>query len=57
MSQTSLLSKVDGAKNEKDTNNEEEDKEKTRLNKDYQLARAIDLIKGINVYQQTLIEK
>ena len=28
-----------------------------RLSKDYQLARAIDLIHGINVYQQTLSEK
>ena len=56
-SEADLKDSLDGAKNEKDTNNEEEDKEKTRLNKDYQLARAIDLIKGINVYQQTLIEK
>ena len=28
-----------------------------RLNKDYQLARAIDLIHGIGIYQQTLSEK
>ena len=37
----------------------EKDKEQAndRLDKDYQLARAIDLILGINIYQQTLLEK
>ena len=32
-------------------------KEENRLEKDYQLARAIDLIHGINIYQETLSEK
>ena len=56
-SEADLKDSLDGEKNQKDTNNEEEDEVETRLDKDYQLARAIDLITGINVYQQTLIEK
>ena len=47
-------------------NNENEDTEEVedidadildRLDKDYQLSRAIDLIHGINIYQQTQLEK
>ena len=41
--------------NSKDKN--EENEENNRLKKDYQLARAIDLIHGISIYQETISEK
>ena len=41
--------------NENDKNeNSTEEKEEDRLQKDYQLSRAIDLIKGISFYKETL---
>ena len=52
-----LKDSLDSENNEKETNNEELVKEENRLENDYQLARAIDLIHGISVYQETLSEK
>ena len=51
----------DSLDNENKNSEDKEDKPKNinqdRLDKDYQLARAIDLIHGINIYQQTLLDK
>ena len=45
----------DSLDNENDNNeNSTDEKEEDRLQKDYQLARAIDLIKGISFYKETL---
>ena len=45
----------DSLDNENDNNeNSTSEKEEDRLQKDYQLARAIDLIKGISFYNETL---
>jgi carboxyl-terminal processing protease len=38
-------------------NKRDEDDNQNRLEKDYQLKRAIDLLHGINIYQQTFLEK
>ena len=56
-SEADLKDSLDSEKIQKETNNEEKNELENRLDKDYQLARAIDLIKGIYIYQQTLIEK
>ena len=45
-------SKANASKDKKD-----EDDNQNRLEKDYQLKRAIDLLHGINIYQQTFLEK
>ena len=56
-SEADLKDSLDGEKDQKEDTNEEKDEVESRLVQDYQLARAVDLIKGINIYQQTLIEK
>ena len=43
-------------KNDENLDMDEEAEEKNRLDSDYQLARAIDLIQGIDIYQETLSE-
>ena len=43
-------------KNDENSDTDEETEEKNRLDTDYQLARAIDLIQGIDIYQETLSE-
>ena len=43
-------------KNEENSDTDEETEEKNRLDTDYQLARAVDLIQGIGIYQETLSE-
>ena len=45
-------SKANASKEKKD-----EDDNQNRLEKDYQLKRAIDLLHGINIYQQTFLKK
>jgi hypothetical protein len=57
LSEADLKDSLDSDTDQKETDTEEKNEIETRLDKDYQLARAIDLIKGINIYQQTLIEK
>ena len=57
LSEADLKDSLDSETDQKETDTEEKNEIETRLDKDYQLARAIDLIKGINIYQQTLIEK
>ena len=42
--------------NDKNSDTDEETEEKNRLDTDYQLARAVDLIQGIGIYQETLSE-
>ena len=56
-SEADLKDSLDGEKDQKEDTNEEKDEVESRLVQDYQLARAVDLIKGINIYQQTLTEK
>ena len=43
-------------KNDENLDTDEETEEKNRLDTDYQLARAVDLIQGIGIYQETLSE-
>ena len=43
-------------KNDENSDTNEETEEKNRLDTDYQLARAVDLIQGIDIYQETLSE-
>ena len=43
-------------KNDENSDTDEEAEEKNRLDTDYQLARAVDLIQGIGIYQETLSE-
>jgi len=43
-------------KNDENSDTDEEIEEKNRLDTDYQLARAVDLIQGIGIYQETLSE-
>ena len=56
-SEADLKDSLDSEKNQKDTKDKEKNEIETRIDKDYQLSRSIDLIKGIHIYQQTLIEK
>ena len=60
LSESDLKDSLDNEnKKIKDSENKEKNKKENqdRLKNDYQLSRAIDLIHGINIYQQTLIEK
>ena len=57
LSEADLKDSLDIENKEKETDDEELVKEENRLENDYQLARAIDLIHGISVYQETLSEK
>ena len=43
-------------KNDENSDTNDETEEKNRLDTDYQLARAVDLIQGIGIYQETLSE-
>ena len=43
-------------KNDENSDTDEEKEEINRLDTDYQLARAVDLIQGIGIYQETLSE-
>jgi len=43
-------------KNDENSDTDDETEEKNRLDTDYQLARAVDLIQGIGIYQETLSE-
>ena len=56
-SEADLKDSLDAKNDQKEDTSEEKDEVESRLAQDYQLARAVDLIKGINIYQQTLIEK
>ena len=56
-SEADLKDSLDSNNKEKEIDDEELVKEENRLENDYQLARAIDLIHGISVYQETLSEK
>ena len=57
LSEADLKDSLDGENKEDETDKEENVKEENRLQKDYQLARAIDLIHGISIYKETLTEK
>ena len=56
-SEADLKDSLDSETDQIKTDNEEKNETEARLDKDYQLARAIDLIKGVNIYQQSLKEK
>ena len=56
LSEADLKDSLDNEKNE-GVIEEVKNLNKDRLENDYQLARAIDLIHGINIFQQTLLEK
>ena len=55
-SESDLKDSLDSEKNKEIENETNTNEEKSRLEKDYQLARAIDLIKGIGIYEQSLLE-
>jgi len=57
LSESDLKDSLDNEKNKDKETNEDIDPTINRLEKDYQLARAIDLISGINIYLSTLSEK
>ena len=58
LSEADLIDSLESEEKEVTNSNENNDeKNNERLKKDYQLSRAIDLINGINIYQQTLLEK
>ena len=57
LSESDLKDSLDNEKNKDKETNEDIDPTIDRLKKDYQLARAIDLISGINIYYSTLSEK
>ena len=57
LSEADLKDSLDSGDNKTDISEENENNNQDRLDKDYQLARAIDLIHGINIYQETLSEK
>ena len=57
LSESDLKDSLDNEKNKDKETNEDIDPTINRLEKDYQLARAIDLISGINIYYSTLSEK
>ena len=52
----SLDNKDNENKNNENSNTDDKTEEVNRLDTDYQLARAIDLIQGIGIYQETLSE-
>ena len=52
----SLDNKDNENKNDENSDTDDETEEKNRLDTDYQLARAVDLIQGIAIYQETLSE-
>jgi len=52
----SLDNKDNENKNDENSDTDDETEEKNRLDTDYQLARAVDLIQGIGIYQETLSE-
>jgi len=57
LSEADLKDSLDNENKKNDNIKENKTDNQNRLDKDYQLARAIDLIHGINIYQQTLSEK
>ena len=58
LSESDLIDSLESEEKEITNSNENDDENNyERLKKDYQLSRAIDLINGINIYQQTLLEK
>ena len=58
LSESDLKDSLDSeVKVEEELKIENKELEANRLNRDYQLSRAIDLIHGINIYQESLIEK
>ena len=58
LSESDLKDSLDSeVKVEEELKIEDKEQETNRLNRDYQLSRAIDLIHGINIYQESLIEK
>ena len=58
LSEADLIDSLESEEKEVTNSNENNDENNyERLEKDYQLSRAIDLINGINIYQQTLLEK
>ena len=58
LSEADLIDSLESEEREISKSNKDNDeKSYERLKKDYQLSRAIDLIQGIDIYQQTLLEK
>ena len=52
-SESDLKGSLDNAKNESDENTEEISPQEERLAMDFQLAQAVDLMKGLNIYQES----
>ena len=54
-SESDLKDSLDNEKNEEENYNKLTSQQE-RLNKDFQLARAVDLIKGLNIYNDSLLK-
>ena len=52
-SESDLKGSLDNEKNESDENTEEISPQEKRLAMDFQLAQAVDLMKGLNIYQES----
>ena len=52
-SESDLKGSLDNEKNENKNNIEEKSPQEERLAIDFQLAQAVDLIKGLNIYQES----
>ena len=57
LSESDLKDSLDNENQNKDESQAKEKNTSEKLNKDYQLARAIDLIHGISIYNQTFLKK
>ena len=52
-SESDLKGSLDNDENESDENTEEMSPQEERLAKDFQLAQAVDLMKGLHIYQES----
>ena len=52
-SESDLKGSLDNEKNESEEDADEISPQEERLAKDYQLAQAVDLIKGLHIYQES----
>ena len=54
LSEADLKDSLDKEKSEEEDNDENLTPQQVRLNKDFQLARAVDLITGLDIYKDSL---
>ena len=53
LSEADLKDSLDNEKNQEEHNNEDLSPQQERLKKDFQLARAVDLITGLDIYKDS----